>query len=287
MKKTFLLSVLFLSFSVISAHADVLLVEDFEYDYGEILTDHGWYDQYGADTEITTTSGLLFDGYAGCGVGNAAAIDAQTNNPLHKDLSRQITSGSVYVAFMLESFYNDKLAYFLAFREEVSQNNWKMNGRVYVDDENHIGLSFSKEKTTAITSNEVLDPNKVYLVVMKYTINAGDNNDEASLYLLDKYSATEPSSPTLGPVNDASQPDLNPAILQLRGDNNKSYFVIDGIRVATTWSEAVAAGVCPKDEGTAVADLQPEPHAVKVVENGNLYILHHGKRYNALGKQVE
>jgi len=57
--------------------AQLLLVEDFDYTAGDILTDHGWVAHSGAGTEPMTvvSPGLLFPGQPGSGIGNAAWMD--------------------------------------------------------------------------------------------------------------------------------------------------------------------------------------------------------------------
>lgn len=228
------------------AHAEVLLVEDFDYTAGNALTACGWTAMYGGTSATAITNGLEFDGYAGCGIGNGALISGQDGNyQPHKAFTKQ-TSGSVYVAFMLQPYMVAKQSYFFSLRDAISISNFNFVGRIYLNEQYQIGLSFFKSNEVApVFDTQTLDAETVYLVVLKYTMIAGDQNDRLDLYLLDAYTATEPTTPLLSVTNTTSCADICPENIVLRSNSNDDWIVVDGIRVATTWSEAVAAGTCP------------------------------------------
>src|SRR2546423_593103 len=59
------------------AHADTsLLVEDFNYTAGDLLTAHGWSAHSGAGTNAiaVVSPGLTYAGYPSSGIGNAASL---------------------------------------------------------------------------------------------------------------------------------------------------------------------------------------------------------------------
>lgn len=228
------------------AHAEVLLVEDFDYTAGNALTACGWTAMYGGTSATAITNGLEFDGYAGCGSGNGALISGQDiSDQPHKAFTKQ-TSGSVYVAFMLQPYMVAKKSYFFSLRDAISTSTFNFVGRIYLNEQNQIGLSFYTSSAVApVFDTQMLDAETVYLVVLKYTMIAGDQNDRLDLYLLDAYTATEPTTPLLSVTNTTSCADICPENIVLRSNSNDDWIVVDGIRVATTWSEAVAAGTCP------------------------------------------
>lgn len=228
------------------AHAEVLLVEDFDYTAGNALTACGWTAMYGGTSATAITNGLSFDGYAGCGIGNGALISGQdSNNQPHKAFTKQ-TSGSVYVAFMLQPYIVAKQSYFFSLRDAISISTFNFVGRIYLNEHYQIGLSFYTSSAVApVFDTQTLDAETVYLVVLKYTMIAGDQNDRLDLYLLDAYTATEPTTPLLSVTNTTSCADICPENIVLRSNSNDDWIVVDGIRVATTWSEAVVAGTCP------------------------------------------
>ncbi len=239
------------------AHAEVLLVENFDYTAGNALTACGWTAMYGGTSATAITNGLEFDGYAGCGIGNGALISGQDGNyQPHKAFTKQ-TSGSVYVAFMLQPYMVSKQSYFFSLRDAISISTFNFVGRIYLNEQYQIGLSFYKSSDAApVFDTQVLDAETVYLVVLKYTMIDGNKNDRIDLYLLDAYTANEPTTPLLSITNTTSCADICPENIVLRSADADDWIVVDGIRVATTWSEAVAAGTCPAN-GTTTGTAHP------------------------------
>ena len=240
-----------------AAQAEVLLVENFEYTAGTPLTACGWTAIYNGTSATAITNGLEFDDYAGCGIGNGALINGIDNSyQPHKAFAKQ-TSGSVYVAFMLQPYTVTKQSYFFSLRDAISINNFNLVGRIYLNEQYQIGLSFYKSSDAApVFDTQVLDAETVYLVVLKYTMIDGDKNDRVDLYLLDAYTANEPTTPLLSITNTTSCADICPENIVLRSADSDDWIVVDGIRVATTWSEAVAAGTCPAN-GTTTGTAHP------------------------------
>lgn len=241
------------------AGAEVLLEENFDYPQGEFpLEEGGWYTQWGGASSLSIGEGLTFEGYAGSGVGNGVMIDADDSNNPHRAF-KQVTEGNVYVAFMLRPFTVYKKGYFLTLRDSDSYS-FNFNGRVSVNESGQLGLTFANNQN-AVYADEVLDGNTTYLVVLKYTIVEGNNNDNVSLYCFDKMPDAEPVAPLVGPLSDAAKVDINPANIALRGyaDAEKVELMLDGIRVATTWDEALgkqASAETVKADGMSVVGLK-------------------------------
>lgn len=241
------------------AGAEVLLEENFDYPQGEFpLAEGGWYTQWGRASSLSIGEGLTFEGYAGSGVGNGVAINTDDSNNPHRAF-KQVTEGNVYVAFMLRPFTVYKKGYFLTLRDSDSYS-FNFNGRVSVNESGQLGLTFANNQN-AVYADEVLDGNTTYLVVLKYTIVEGNNNDNVSLYCFDKMPDAEPVAPLVGPLSDAAKVDINPANIALRGyaDAEKVELMLDGIRVATTWDEALgkqASAETVKAGGVSVVGLK-------------------------------
>lgn len=225
----------------VEGYAGNLLREDF--DYSGLLTEHGWYTTYGNASAFSTTNGLEFDGYAGCNVGNAAVLDMRSSDQLHLSFS-QVSSGDVYVAFMMQPTIVAKDGYFFCLRDEVSTTTFNFNARIWINTDMQIGLTFANNDNKVFNEDLELQQDKNYLVVIKYSIKAGANNDEVSLYVLDSFRATEPATATVGPLKDTGKVDINPMNVVLRGFDDDSWIVVDGIRVGTSWGDAVEAGSC-------------------------------------------
>lgn len=243
------------------AGAEVLLEENFDYPQGEFpLAEGGWYTQWGGASSLSIGEGLTFEGYAGSGVGNGVAINTDDDNNPHRAF-KQVTEGNVYVAFMLRPLAAYKKGYFLTLRDgDVGGYSFNFNGRVSVNEDGQLGLTFANNQN-AVYTDEVLDGNTTYLVVLKYTIVEGKNNDNVSLYCFDKMPDAEPAAPLVGPLSDAAKVDINPANVVLRGYAVADYveLLLDGIRVATTWDEALgkqASAETVKAGGVSVVGLK-------------------------------
>jgi len=116
-------------------------------------------------------------------------------------------------------------------------------GRVYIDIDNDSNIRFglSQFGESAVYTDFTYALNTTYLIVLKYTINAGDDNDEASLVVFTDPTlpASEPGSPTLGPVAlGSSDPAQIARVIIRRAGSFTNDLLLDGIRVATSWSEA-------------------------------------------------
>ena len=235
------LATLILAFSFGSASANLLLEENFEYPIGTLpMENGGWYTQWGGASSLAIADGLTFEGYPGSGVGNGVEIAVDDSDASHHQFA-EVTSGDVYVAFMFRPFMAYKKGYFFCLRDsKVTPGDFNFNGRVSVEADGRLGLTFANNKNAQYTT-EALDGNKTYLMVLKYSIKEGYNNDEVSLYCMETLQETEPAQPVLGPLSDAAKTDINPANVVLRGFASSDYIslMVDGIRVATTWEEAV------------------------------------------------
>ena len=87
-------------FVTISAKSQ-LLIENFDYTALDTLKNVGW-TQTTANTVnqvLVTNPGLTFSGYASSGIGNAATI-MNNGQDLYRNLSSNVTSNAVYMAFM-------------------------------------------------------------------------------------------------------------------------------------------------------------------------------------------
>jgi len=265
--------------------AEVLLVEDFDYTMGKQLTQCGqWYLQFpNNDDQITITNGLEMEGYAQSGIGNGVLIDCKSGSAIPHIAIREVTSGSVYVAMMIQATLPvGKSGWLMSLRDNtLTTTTYNENGRLLINPDNQLGAAVAgpSESTCAYDTLE-MNSQQVYLAVLKYTIVAGSNNDETSLYVLDSVMNTEPDTANVGPLTDSSVADINPSNLLLRGFSTDGWIVIDGIRVATTWHEAL--GVEPTGL-QVIGDRLQVTGVRKYVENGRLVVEKNGVKCSVLG----
>jgi hypothetical protein len=240
LKSVKLIAVIATAFFLISANSYCqFLVDNFDYTAGDLLTNNGWSSHSGTGTQAVTVNsgGLSFPGYNLSSIGNAALLD-NNGEDINRTFTQQ-TSGAVYAAFMV-NVQTVSAGYFLHFAGNPVGSTYR--GKVFVDATNHFGVSVGNNTGTYATST--FTANSTYLLVLKYEIVAGTSNDLVSLYVFNSTPpSTEPSIPAVGPLSDATLPDLNPASIALRQYSSTQNYLIDGIRIAGTWADAIGVQV--------------------------------------------
>ncbi|HKB85242.1 MAG TPA: T9SS type A sorting domain-containing protein [Ignavibacteriaceae bacterium] len=212
--------------------------ENFEFPAGDNITSHGWVaHSAGGTNPITVNNGnLTFPGYPSSGIGNAALLSGNSEDD-HRMFDSQ-TADSVYMAFMVNVTDNPN-GYFIHFA--TNPYSFDYRGRIFLEGTNpnlEFGLSFATEAAVVTSNNYSLGT--TYLLVLKYTIFPDVNNDQVSLYVFDGGAPpSEPASPTIGPISNAAATDINPGAVSFRKYSANENLVVDGIRVAATWSDAV------------------------------------------------
>jgi hypothetical protein len=228
-----------------------LLVEDFNYNPGALLTDNGWTAHSGGGTNAiaAVSPGLTLAGYPGSGVGNAAGLTV-SGEDVNRPFAIQST-GTVYAALMvnLSDASTDVVGgYFFHLGPDPVSTTFR--GRLFAkkDGSNNVAFGISKagtsEATVAYTPfNYSL--NTTYLIVVKYQIVDGATNDIVTMYVSSTVPAAEPGTPTLTAI-DTSATDISPGTVSLRQGSaaTSPTLVADGIRVGTSWA-SVTAGSGP------------------------------------------
>ncbi len=221
-----------------STPAAVPFYEDFAYPAGDNLTSHGWVAHSAGGTNPITVNdgGLTFPAYPSSGIGNAALLFGNSEDD-HRLFESQ-SADSVYMAFMVNAADNPN-GYFLHFGTNPYSFNYR--GRIYLEGTNpnlEFGLAFATESPVVTANNYSLST--TYLVVLKYTIVAGTDNDQVSLYVFDSAAPpTEPAVPTIGPITNGGTSDIDPGAVSFRKYNTAQNVVVDGIRIAKMWSDVV------------------------------------------------
>ncbi|PIQ07695.1 MAG: hypothetical protein COW71_15750, partial [Ignavibacteriales bacterium CG18_big_fil_WC_8_21_14_2_50_31_20] len=239
MKKITLLFLIVFGLVQVGFGQTSLLVENFDYTAGDLLTDHGWTAHSGAGTQSITVNdgGLSFTGYPSSGIGNAALLD-NNGEDVNKTFTEQ-TSGSIYASYLI-NVSGISSSYFSHFGATTIGSTFR--GKTFISGTApNLNFGVSVGSNTATNSATTYSTGVTYLVVLKYTIVAGSNNDQVSLFIFsdgDDFS-TEPVTPTIGPLTDVAQSDLpNVGSFALRQFNASENLIIDGIRISDSWSQA-------------------------------------------------
>ncbi len=234
-KTTFFKMVLLAVLTIGSSYASAqLLVEDFDYSIGQVLTTtaiadpmSGWLSHSGTGTaNIDITAGLTFTGYAGSAIGGAANLD-NNGQDINKTFTSQ-NSGTVYAAFIIQTQSTNSAGYFFMFSPSPVSSTFY--SRVYVNATGDgIGISGSSTPSNYIS----IATGTPVLIVVKCDIAS----KASSLFVLNSFSATEPAN--------ANQTFTESSVssiggIALRQYNASQKIIVDGIRVGTSWAEAVA-----------------------------------------------
>lgn len=235
-----MMAVVFTFSMALPASGQALLVENFDYPAGALLTASGWTNHSGSSEFIdVAVPGLTFAGYPLSNIGGMAQVD-NNGEDVHRKFTVQ-TSGKVYAAFMVK-VNGSADGYFLHFGGDPVGSAFRPKiWLVGAADPFNFGISVGSNTATTV-SGGAFSYGKSYLVVIKYEIIEGEKNDAVSLFIMDStVPATEPATPTVGPLTDATQSDIQPGTIALRQYSASQKIMIDGIRVATSWTEAVTA----------------------------------------------
>lgn len=282
--------VAFLSLMGVKGIAQPLLVENFEYTIGTLLTANGWtaHNAGGTNPFSVSAMSISYPGYLGSGIG-----DEVTYSPSGEDVNRAFTSqnsGVVYAAFIINVTSSQTTGdYFAHFGATSGAAVTSFGGRVWIKKDattTNFAFGISKSSTAANISYTGFDylPGVTYLVVVKYNIVSGTTNDFANLFINPVPGNPEPTSPTISTlaIDDASSDpaQLTSFCLRQGSASNSAILRLDGIRVATTWAEAVAAG------STTVPIISAAPSTL----NGFVYGINTGpsasQSYNLSGADL-
>lgn len=227
-----------------------LLVENFDYTIGSLLTANGWSAHSGAGTQaIDVVSGLEFAGYAGSGIGGAANLD-NNGEDVHKTFAQQ-TSGTVYAAFLVKTQSTNSAGYFFHFGQSTIGTTFFI--RLWV---NASGNGVAIGPATPSYYNPIT-PDVPVLLVIKLDIAT----KQTSLFVLNSFSATEPESANQIVTETATF--SNVGSIALRQYNASQRIIVDGIRVGTTWAQAVA----PASTTVATPTFSPEAGSYTTSQN--------------------
>jgi hypothetical protein len=222
-----------------SGYSQLLLEENFSYPAGDLITDHGWVAHSGAASQPITVNngGLTFTGYIDSGIGNAALVD-NTGEDDNRVFAFQ-SAGVIYTAFMV-NVTTTSAGYFFNLGGDPIGTTYR--GRVFMDATNHFGISVGSNTGTFSTS--AYTPGTTYLLVVKYEIVSGTNNDIVSLFVFDSaIPANEPALPSVGPLTDGAITDINPGSVALRQFSATQNLLVDGIRVGLSWSDVLPSAI--------------------------------------------
>lgn len=238
---------------VSTASAQLLLTEDFDHPAGDSLKMHDWTmtgspSSYSYINPLSVTApGLEYPGYRGSGVGNAASL-AATGQDVSRLLSQPAKEGAVYTFLMVRvSAARTTGDYFLHLIGGAATSSIFAPKLSVKSGDGHIAFGVSKRANANAAAYTPFDYDTAttYVVVLKYRfIPTATTDDEVSLFVFGQsgFPGSEPSTPSVGPVVEASGADVDSlCLIGLRQGSSSSApaLVVDGIRVGVTWESAL------------------------------------------------
>lgn len=224
----------------ITVNAQVLLNEQFDYPVGDSLSLHGWTGHSGSGPIFTVTGNLSYTGYCSPS-GQSALITSAAAQDMNHTFTAP-SSGSVYAAILIKvSKATTTGDYFFHFMTGTTT----FTGRVFIKkdatDSTKFKLGVLKGSSVANTvyTSTLYSFNTTNLIILKYTINSGAGDDVVSLFV-NPATASE-GTPTVIASDVASTDLASVGIIALRQGNQgiSSTLNVDGLRVATTWADAI------------------------------------------------
>jgi hypothetical protein len=252
MKKLFTIVLVALALNAANAQS---LTEDFNFS-GAVVNVNGWIGTAATPVPpaaalipILTTSGLTTSGFDGSAIGSAASLGA-SGEDLTKALPATVSSGKLYMTFMVNvSATTTTGDYITGYTSGGPTYFTNYNLRIYVKAVPG-GIDFGVSRgsvttapaTAAAFTGNVYNLNQTYLITCRYEWLAGTADDACSIYI-------HPTTPNL--VEPAAMSATNTgstgvldgtisAIFIRQGTTaNGVAAVVDGFRVATTWSMTI------------------------------------------------
>jgi hypothetical protein len=191
---------------------------------------------------------LTYTNYPSSGIGNALKLD--TVGASGMDVNRNFpadSSGSIYASYLVKILYATSTGeYYFHLGNTVLGTTFRP--KLFVRDESgSVNFGISKGSNTGTYTTSTYLYNTTYLIVIKYTFISGTSNDEVSMFVFTSPNlpSTEPSTPTVGPLTDPAQSDLdNAGTVAIRQgvQANRPVMILDGIRITKSWSSVVGIG---------------------------------------------
>jgi hypothetical protein len=189
------------------------------------------YSNAGGYYVLSNTGKAIYNDYQ-----NTASITYTSYKPIGTTIS-----STVYVSFLYKAGVaqgqTQSTVFGLSTGTTVGTTLWVGKGAVNASNY-RFGLTRSSTTGTDVKwiTTEYSDPNEVFLIVLKHDFETGIS----SLYINPTVDGTEPSTPVVTDNAGTARTSLNSLLLRNAG-NNRAIFTISGVRVASTWAEAVAS----------------------------------------------
>ncbi len=290
MKKLFFLTVALMAGLML--HANIVADETFT-DFpaawktsGSVTTDGGIERTQAAALTYSNEGGV----YALSGKGNAVvqAYNASDKYFHTKALETPLKT-DFYLSFMVRPDGEQKASQAQVFGLSNTETSAALRIWIGKDtggskDKCRVGITRSSGKGADVQwGNGVISVNETHLLVVKYTISETDTI--AALYIDPVIGGADPAEVWAQDGEKSAAKSTFKYFCFYSTGNTKTYCTVGGVRIATTWAEAVAASSSQTTPMTVVEE-KAEENCTKAVENGHMVIYRGGKKYNLSGIEL-
>lgn len=244
---TLLSVILITAFSLQSVYSQPLLIENFEYEIGDLSVNPAsvWNSANSGTAASVIDESLSYTDYALSGSGRSITMKVGLD---YNTSVGTITSGGVYAAFLLKvSAATTTGDYFFHY----TQAGTIYKGKLWIKqgsaaDKYLIGVAKSGTTPAVQYTTTEYTTGTTNLVVLKYLFNsATTTDDEVSIFVDPIVGSDEPATPTLIAADNSTADATQITLVALRqgGSTSAPSLTIDAIRVANTWTDAVNASL--------------------------------------------
>lgn len=256
MKKTFSL-LLIAIFSLISGQGQLLQYEPFSYTPDATLglwtqSSQAWLRINSGDSVLVTNGSLTYTGLASSN-GNKIAFDGSGSDYYRTVTTTAVTSGSVYMSFVLNVASLGTLGtaggYFISLVQGGSTTSY--GGAVWLRASTTSGkynVGVSTRSNSAVTWLAAdLTPGVNNFIVVSYDIITGTANDVSRIWLnTSAIGGTEPAPDATSVAGtDLTTAGVDKVLIRQDNATNTPFVEIDEIRAGTSWSSVTPSGVAP------------------------------------------
>lgn len=250
-----------------SAHAGLLLEENFDYPVGDLYEQGSWIlaTTNTADQIAVVDNPLTLPGYHTAAKGKAARMTAtgmtKTQSYAVKASDDPILNDKIYASFLLNVLEAPAKGspYLITFaganRSGYTDNNANLSqvGRIHLapgSSASTCKLAYSKNTGMASLTDanyyaSELEIGKTYLIVMSYEFKDGTKNDVFSVWVSPTPSATEPEPD----YSDYNAADVSATygmqgvrLYQYKGTHESATVIVDALRIGTAWADLFPDG---------------------------------------------
>lgn len=251
MKKIF--TTLLISLVSFSIYSQSVLKENFNYPVGNLTGNGGWtaYNGSGVQPVKVISGGLTLSNYVMSDTdGKAVKLNptAQGTEDVWTTFSSAITTGSTYLSFLAKidlttPSTNTSPVEFITL---ASASNVTVRGRLCAIETSQTTYKFRLiwgATSTQFVESSDYTYGTTYLVVLKYDIFTGTDNDKVSLYVFNSAPPTVEPTPVITPFGFTG--DTSPGALRLQQNGPSASgtttapqnITIDGIAVTRSWAD--------------------------------------------------